>query len=102
MHTMIPIGAVWFMTSSFFYTKGEKWIWNPEEEYQPLPESTVRNWYSNEEVTDKNIVNRLGIPIPKGTVRYFNKADITGAGTNPNDKPFKGIMPPQDATGLTH
>ncbi|MCX8061257.1 MAG: site-specific DNA-methyltransferase [Candidatus Methanomethylicaceae archaeon] len=78
----------------FFYTKGEKWIWNPEEEYQPLPESTVRNWYSNEEVTDKNIVNRLGIPIPKGTVRYFNKADITGAGTNPNDKPFKGIMPP--------
>ncbi|GAB4232726.1 MAG: hypothetical protein OHK0028_08270 [Deltaproteobacteria bacterium] len=78
----------------FFYTKSEQWIWNVDEEYQPLPESTVRNWYSNEEVTTKDVVNRLGIRIAKGTVRYFNKADITGAGANPNDKPFKEVMPP--------
>lgn len=78
----------------FFYTKTDDWIWNIDEEFQVLPESTIRNWYSNEEVTQKDIVNRLGVLIPKGTTRYFNKADITGAGANPNDKPFKGVMPP--------
>jgi adenine-specific DNA-methyltransferase len=78
----------------FFYTKGEQWIWNVDEEYQPLPDSTIRNWYSNEEVTTTDVINRIGIRIPKGTVRYFNKADITGAGANPNDKPFRGVVPP--------
>jgi len=78
-----------------FYTKtSQSWTWNIEEEYQELPQSTVQSWYTNKEIAEKDIINRLGILIKKGTIRYFNKADITGAGANPNDKPFKGIMPP--------
>ena len=79
----------------FFYTKSTfDWTWNPEDALQPLPESTIKNWYFNKEVSPKDIVNRLGQKISKGTIRYFNKADITGAGSNPNDKPFRGVMPP--------
>jgi Adenine specific DNA methylase Mod len=78
----------------YFYTKGDNWIWNPDDEYQPLPKDTIENWYSNKEIVDKDTVNKIGVLIPKGSIRYFNKADITGAGANPKDKPFKGVMPP--------
>ncbi len=78
----------------FYYSKTSSRIWNEDVDNIPLPESTVENWYSNTEITPRDITNKLGIFIKKGTVRNYNKADITGAGTNPNDKPFKGMMPP--------
>jgi adenine-specific DNA-methyltransferase len=74
------------------YCKGDEWCWNVL--YTPLPESTVDAWYSNEEVVDKDIVNKLGVRLPKGTKRRFNKADITGAGANRNDRPWHDTMPP--------
>ena len=80
--------------SILFYTKSRNWAWNTEKENIPLSESTATNWYNNEEIAETDTVNRLGVLIKKGTKRYYNKADITGAGTNKNDKPFKGQMPP--------
>ncbi len=75
-----------------FYTKSDTWTWHPEN--LPLPEETARVWYRYEEIAQEDVVNRLGILIRKGTVRRYNKADITGAGANPNDKPWRGVMPP--------
>jgi len=75
-----------------FYTKGDKWIWNPEN--LPLPDSTADTWYRYKEVVETDTVNRLGQLIRAGTVRRYNKADITGSGRNPIDKPWRGVMPP--------
>ena len=75
-----------------FYTKGIKWTWNVQ--YNTLSSETADKWYRYEETAEKDIKNRLGVLIKAGSIRRFNKADITGAGTNPNDKPWKEKMPP--------
>ena len=60
----------------FFYAKGRDHVWN--EAFQPLPQSTIDQWYNNiEEVTE----------------RRFNRADLTGAGVRfgPSGLPWRGI-----------
>jgi len=49
--------------SIFFYTKTQKYVFNTL--YNPLPESTVENWYRN---------------VEEGTGRHYNMADVTGPG----------------------
>jgi len=77
-----------------FYQKTNSRIWNEYADTSPLPESTIKNWYNNECVVEEDTINKLGKFIPKGSIRYYNKADITGAGANPKDRMFKGVMPP--------
>ena len=47
----------------FFYTKGDKYIWNAA--YQAIPQETVDQWYNNVETE---------------TGRHFNRADMTAPG----------------------
>jgi adenine specific DNA methylase Mod len=77
-----------------FYKKETSYVWNEDVDNIPLPQNTIENWYNNKEVAPKDIVNKIGLLIKKGTIRYYNKADITGAGQNKNDRPFKSVMPP--------
>src|SRR5690606_10860849 len=58
----------------YYYAKGERRIWNDVR--MELPKSTADTWYVHEEVVERDIVNRLGVLIPAGTVRRYNKADL--------------------------
>jgi DNA modification methylase len=63
--------------SIFFYTKGDEYVFNTI--YNPLPESTVENWYRY---------------VEGGTGRRYNKADVTGPGGAAKGNPFyewKGV-----------
>lgn len=77
-----------------FYTKGDRWIWNPEN--LPLPDSTADTWYRYEEVVETDTVNRLGQLIRAGTVRRYNKADLSAPdhGRQTNKFIWKGYAPP--------
>ena len=77
-----------------FYKKETSNVWNEDVDNIPLPQNTIENWYNNKEVAPKDLVNKIGLLIKNGTTRYYNKADITGAGQNKNDRPFKDVMPP--------
>jgi len=61
-----------------FYTKSETYTWNAL--YQPLPQETADAWYNN---------------IEDGTLRRFNRADLTAAGTRngPSGAVWRGIDP---------
>jgi len=77
-----------------FYTKGDRWIWNPEN--LPLPDSTAKTWYRYEEVVETDTVNRLGQLIKAGTIRRYNKADLSAPdhGRQTNKFIWKGCAPP--------
>jgi DNA modification methylase len=63
--------------SVFFYTKSDDYVFNTI--YNPLPESTVENWYRY---------------VEEGTGRRYNKADVTGPGGAAKGNPFyewKGV-----------
>ncbi len=63
--------------SIFFYTKGDEYVFNTI--YNPLPESTIENWYRY---------------VEEGTGRRYNKADVTGPGGAAKGNPFyewKGV-----------
>jgi DNA modification methylase len=63
--------------SIFFYTKSDNYVFNTI--YNPLPESTVANWYRY---------------VEEGTGRRYNKADVTGPGGAAKGNPFyewKGV-----------
>jgi DNA modification methylase len=63
--------------SIFFYTKSDNYVFNTI--YNPLPESTVENWYRY---------------VEEGTGRRYNKADVTGPGGAAKGNPFyewKGV-----------
>jgi adenine-specific DNA-methyltransferase len=79
-----------------FYGKSSSYTWNEDVENSELPESTRLNWYNNKEVADCDIINRVGIHIPKGTMRYYNKADISAPahGSPANQDEWHGVRPP--------
>jgi DNA modification methylase len=62
----------------FFYTKSERFTWNPV--FQPLPQETADAWYNN---------------VEEGTGRRFNRADLTAPGvrSGPSGAPWRGIDP---------
>jgi DNA modification methylase len=62
----------------FFYTKSERFHWNPA--FQPIPQETIDAWYNN---------------IESETGRRFNRADLTAAGRRkgPSGLPWRGIDP---------
>jgi len=63
--------------SIFFYTKGDEYVFNTI--YNPLPESTIENWYRY---------------VEEGSGRRYNKADVTGPGGAAKGNPFyewKGV-----------
>jgi hypothetical protein len=59
-----------------FYTKSERYLWNPA--FEPLPESTIDQWYNN---------------VEPDTGRRFNRADMTAAGvrTGSSGTTWRGI-----------
>jgi DNA modification methylase len=59
-----------------FYGRSERYAWN--QVHQPLPESTIRDWYNN---------------VEEATGRRYNRADLTAAGTRTGDsgRPWRGI-----------
>lgn len=76
-----------------YYAKGEDRIWNDVR--SPLSKSTADNWYTNEEVADTDLVNKIGVRIPKGTVRRFNKSDLTARKPGGDTEyEWKGLRPP--------
>jgi DNA modification methylase len=60
----------------FFYTKSDKYVWNPI--FQPLPRETADAWYNN---------------IEEGTGRRFNRDNLTAAGvrSGSSGRPWRGI-----------
>lgn len=78
------------------YTKGDDFIFN--KVYQPLSEDTANTWYTNEETCSENTINRLGLPIQKGSLRRYNKADISAPGDRTGTRAhyeWKGCWPPK-------
>ena len=77
------------------YTKSDAFTFN--KLYVPLSDDTADSWYTNEEVVLADIVNRLGQTIKKGSVRRFNKADLSAPGDRRGTKAhyeWKGVYPP--------
>ena len=80
-----------------FYSKSDGgYTWNEGVENIELSESTKKNWFNNEEITKEDLINKLGTHIKKGTVRYYNKADITAPahGSEANRDVWHGVKPP--------
>lgn len=78
-----------------FYAKGDRFTFN--KVFIPLSQETADNWYTNEEIAQEDIVNRLGQVIKKGSVRRFNKADISAPGDRSGTAAhygWKGCWPP--------
>jgi DNA modification methylase len=78
------------------YVRGDNFTFN--KVYRPLSEETANNWYTNEEAVTNDLINRLGITIRKGTVRRFNKADISAPGDRQGTKAhyeWKSCWPPK-------
>lgn len=76
-----------------YYSKNSLRTWNPVR--SPLSKTTADNWYTNEEVANADIVNKLGEVIPKGTIRRFNKADLTARKPGGDTLyEWKGVRPP--------
>ncbi|BBO16091.1 conserved hypothetical protein [Candidatus Brocadia pituitae] len=94
MHTTIRNGAI--HDTLLFYSKAEEYIWNEGVDNSELPKSTRLNWYNNQEIAEKDIINRLGKRISKGSVRYFNKADISAPahGSSANQDEWHEVKPP--------
>lgn len=77
------------------YAKSDEYVFN--KVYVPLSDETADSWYVNEETTDHEAVNRLGEVLPKGTVRRFNKADLSAPGDRSGTKAhyeWKAVWPP--------
>lgn len=84
------------------YTKSDDYIFN--KVYVPLSEDTADSWYTNEEVVDREATNRLDMVLPKGTVRRFNKADISAPGDRTGTKAhyrWQGVGPRLEDIGPT-
>jgi adenine-specific DNA-methyltransferase len=76
-----------------YYARGPERVWNPIR--TPLSKSTADSWYNNEEVLDRDVVNKRGVLLKKGEVRRYNKADLTArkpGGDTEYD--WKGVRPP--------
>jgi DNA modification methylase len=79
----------------YFVRKAADFTFN--KQYVPLSDETANTWYTNEESTEKSITNSKGIAIPEGSVRRYNKADISAPGPRPGTEAhyqWKGHWPP--------
>ncbi len=77
----------------FYYTRSDQRIWNDVR--VPLSKATADTWYTHEELAKEDITNRLGVLIPKGTVRRYNMSDLTARKPGGDTKyEWKGIVPP--------
>ena len=77
----------------FYYARGEDRTWNDVR--TPLSKSTADAWYTHEETLDRDITNKLGTPLKKGTVRRYNLADLTARKRGGDTQyEWKGVRPP--------
>ncbi len=77
----------------FYYARPGNRTWNDVR--TPLSKSTADSWYTHEELLEKDIVNRLGVPLKAGTVRRFNTADLTARKPGGDTQyEWKGVRPP--------
>jgi adenine-specific DNA-methyltransferase len=68
-------------------------IWNDVR--TALSKSTADTWYTHEEIIEQDIVNKLGVRIPKGAVRRYNMADLTARKPGGDTEyEWRGIRPP--------
>ncbi len=82
--------------SIIYFKNGENPIFN--KVYTPLSDATADTWYTNEEITNARLINRLGNVIEKGVARRFNKADISAPGDRQGTQAhydWKGCYPPR-------
>jgi len=78
-----------------YYSIGDQLIWNPIR--TGVSQGTADTWYTNEEIAETDVVNRLGQPIPAATVRRYNKADLSAPGDRRGTKAhyeWHGHFPP--------
>lgn len=78
-----------------YYSAGDTPTWNAIR--TGVSRDTADTWYSNEEVIDRDITNRHGQVLPAGTVRRFNKADLSAPGSRLGTRAhyeWKGHYPP--------
>ena len=78
-----------------YYAAGESPVWNVLR--TGVSESTADTWYTNEEILGEDQVNHLGAVLPAGTVRRFNKADVSAPGSREGTRAhyqWKGHYPP--------
>lgn len=79
----------------FFYRKSKSGVFN--KQYVPLSDETIGTWYKHEESLKADIVNRKGQTLTAGTIRRFNKADISAPGLRLGTEAhyqWKGHWPP--------
>ncbi len=79
----------------YFCRKGQDFAFN--KQFVPLSEETADTWYTNEEIVEEDVVNRAGRSLKTGTVRRFNKADISAPGPRVGTEAhyqWKGHWPP--------
>lgn len=77
----------------FYYARPGR-TWNPVR--TPLSKTTADNWYTHEEVVREDLINKLGTPLPKGTVRRYNMADLTARKRGGDTEgEWNGVRPPQ-------
>jgi adenine-specific DNA-methyltransferase len=76
-----------------YYARSDDRLWNDVR--TPLSKSTADTWYTHEEVVETDLVNALGVQLPKGTVRRYNMADLT-ARKRGGDTEYEwhGVRPP--------
>ena len=78
-----------------YYVKGSQPTFN--RVYSPLSSETADTWYTSQEIAEEDCANRLGETITKGTVRRYNKADISAPGSRIGTAAhyeWKGCWPP--------
>lgn len=78
-----------------FYRKTQAVKFN--RQYEPLSQETADTWYNNEELITEDVTNRLGQLLKAGTVRRYNKADISAPGSRHGTEAhyeWNGCYPP--------
>ena len=77
----------------FYYARPGSRTWNSIR--TALSKATADAWYTHEEVAEREIVNRLGRVIPKGSTRRYNMADLTARKPGGDTQyEWKGVPPP--------
>lgn len=79
----------------YFLHKSNSFAFN--QQFMPLSEDTADAWYTNEEVVGHDVSNRMGQLLKAGTVRRYNKADISAPGLRLGTEAhyqWKGHWPP--------
>lgn len=79
--------------NTIFYYARQGRTWNSVR--TPLSRATADNWYTHEETLEDDTVNKLGILLPRGTVRRYNMGDLTARKRGGDTEgEWRGIRPP--------